>query len=192
MKKILITLLITLFIFLIYIQNKDQKIYYLVLGDTYNKEIENIIKNKLKKQTKLEIYNKDYTTKVKRINEQIEEIKTNKHKLNNKTIQNALIKADLITISIGLNDIKEKKEENQYEYIDKSSEELDILIKEIKKYSKEKIIVIGYSDKKNVSKSVLSYLDRKYKEICIENNVSYIKNNKSATEIAKQIINEIK
>lgn len=196
MKKILITGIIFLIIFLIYLSNIDKKIYYLALGDSIaygedcngkkTKGYSGYVKDYLSQKNILEKYVNNFATKGERINDLKNKIKTNvKTNQNGKqiTIQNALIKADFITISIGANDILTKINQNKkinydklYEYVDSAANELDELIKLLKEYCKEDIIFIGYYNpyQDEELSHLIEYLNKKYKETCNNNNVTYI------------------
>ena len=209
MKKILFIGLIVLLIFLIYLCTVDKKVYYLALGDSLatsegpnGKKVEGYtikIKNYLKQKQILETYIDEFAEKGYRTTDLINDIEDNKKtKVNNKniTIQNALIKADLTTISIGANDILNKINiENAidysdlYDYIDDLAIDLDKLLKLMREYCKEDIILIGYYNpypylNENKTDEVFDYLNKKYKQVCQKHNVHYIqiskifKNNK--------------
>ncbi len=196
MKKILIIGGILLTVFLIYLSNIDKKVYYLALGDSlaYGEDYQGqktkgyagYVKDYLQNKEILETYVNNFTAKGERINDLKNKINNNvitTHQNKQITIQNALIKADLITISIGANDILVKVNENQkinydklYEYVDSSANELDELLKLIKEYCKEDIILIGYYNPYNDNEltNVFEYLNKKYKEICEKNNIIFI------------------
>ena len=121
MKKIIIIILIIISIFLIYLCNMDKKAYYLALGDSFAKGegpngkivsgYSNNIKKYLKEKKLLETYINEFSENGQRTTDLINIIKDNKAiKKGQKqiTIQNALIKADLVTISIGANDLLNK------------------------------------------------------------------------------------
>ena len=122
MKKILIIGVIILSIFIIYLTTLDKKVYYLVLGDEislgltsnnkYEKNYTEYIKEYLEEKNILEKYINEYTTQNYRITDIINDINNNKEiEDTKKTLKNALIKADLVTLSIGTNDIISKIED---------------------------------------------------------------------------------
>ena len=199
MKKTIIISLITLTIFLIYLCNIDKKVYYLVLGDSFAKgEGSNgkivkgygiNIKNYLKEKGILETYIDKFAENGKRTTDLINDINSNKTiEINKKQIkiQNALIKADLVTLSIGANDILNKInieqviEYNQiYNYIDDLNKDLEKLLKLIREYCKEDIILIGYynpypylNNKK--TNDIFDYLNQKYKKTAKKYNIYYL------------------
>lgn len=199
MKKILLTGLIVLIVFLIYLCNIDKKVYYLALGDSlatgegaYGKKIKGYttsVKDYLKQNDLLEIYVNEFAENGYRTTDLINAIKDNKKiKKQDKeiTIQNSLIKADLVTLSIGANDILNKINIEQsidykqiYNYIDDLSTDLDKLLKLMREYCKEDIVLIGYYNpypylnNKEID-DIFYYLNKKYKEICEEYNVNYV------------------
>lgn len=150
-KTIIILLTILLITFLIYIFNKDEKIYILSLGKTSNlsyiDKLEQKLKNNLLEQN-IKI--------TKDLDQILEDIKQNK-KIQTRTMKNHLIKADVIIVTISSN-----------------KENINELLKEIKKYSKEKIIVIGENTNDNIKVS------RKYE-------VEFVKKDLNQDEIYENI-----
>lgn len=185
MKKILFSCLIIFLIFIIYITNIDKKIYYLHLGN--KTKIQNQIKNHLQNENKLETYNKSFIT-TKPINNIIKDIKTNK-KRKNKTIQNALIKADLITIYIDNKELEGKIENKSIDiqnYIENQTTQIEKLFKLIRKYSKENIILIIDS---NSNSKTINNLNTKYKIIAQKYNINTYKDNINIKAILKNTKN---
>lgn len=172
MKKIMILGLIVLSVFLIYLCNLDKKVYYLSLGE--NSGYSNYVKNYLKEKGVLEVYVDEYMKKDTKITDLINDINNNKSivKKNREiTLKNALVKADLITISFSEKDILSKKD-NVYNYIDDMVKDLDKFLKLMRQYSKEDIILIGFYNKdKN---DVFEYLNKRFKEKCNKYDVTYI------------------
>ena len=95
------------------------------------------------------------------------------------TIKNALIKADLVTLFVGLNDINYKigysSINELYEYADSFLDDLDEMLKLIKEYCKEDIIFIGYY---NIYGSYydeyFDYVNREVKLICNNYDIEFI------------------
>lgn len=151
-KTMIILLIIVLITFLIYIFNKDDKVYLLSLGN--NNEIEEI-ENYLKNNNKLE-----QTIKISsNINQILEHIKNNK-KIQNHTMKNHLIKADLIIITSNSN-----------------KDNLNEIIKLIKKYTKEEIIIIGNISNENQSISRNNKIPLFDKKKSTEPIINFIKDN---------------
>ena len=114
-KTIIILLTIVFITFLIYIFNKDEKIYVLSLGkNESNSSYIDALKQKLKENNLLE-QNINIT---KDLNQILEDINQNKT-VQTRTMKNHLIKADIIIVTTTSN-----------------KENINELLKEIKKYSK--------------------------------------------------------
>lgn len=182
MKILKILILPIIFIITIIIINitKDNRIYYIPIGD---KGYSTYIKNFLDKNNKLKYYTDEFTYKNIRIKDLILKIEDNEEK--SISIQNAINKSDIITISIGLDEIYTKYLTNEldYRYIDELISYINNLLNIIKKISNSKIYLLGYynpTDNIELDKYI-KYANNKLKNI---NNVIYIdlydifKNNK--------------
>ena len=217
MKKLLILGIIILSIFTIYKTMIDKKIYYVSLGDEislgmtntgyYKKSYPLYIKEYLEKKNRLETFIDEYENQGYRITDLINDINNNKEiEETHKTIKNILIKADLITISIGTNDIISKLNTKDYKKLYSNIEEiindLDKLLKLIREYCKENIILVGInikSEDKKISE-IIRYTNEKFKESADKYKIEYIDineiNNKYPTEeeyveISNKIIEHI-
>ena len=163
MKNILTIIVIILAVLLIYLGFKDKNIYYLSIGDSLANGTNSVgvedygygdyVKDYLVTNKLLD----DYASLIKNNFRSIDIIKSIedniKIKVNNKekTIQNALIKADLITISIGMNDLFSNITFNNdfsvndlYNKFDEVILDIEKLFKLLRNYSKEEIIFIGF------------------------------------------------
>ncbi len=183
MKKILAIGLIFLIVFLIYNFNKDKEIYYFNIMDKEN-NYPNLIKKEIPKLEKYINYQKTdlrVTDLIRDINDNIV--------INNKNIQNILIKADLITLSIGNNEIEYKikntKVTDLYNYVDEVASDIEELLKLIRIYSKEKIYLIGINIDNEYYKELIDYLNIKLEDICDSYNVEFIKND---VNIVKKVL----
>lgn len=130
-KTILALLTILLITFIIYIINMDRKIYILSLGNSNIYEIPSYIdklSSSLEEKNLLE-ENINITSDLDKI---LENIKANK-KIQGKNMKNHLIKADTIIVTVTSN-----------------KENLNELIDIIKKYSKEKVVIIGQLTQDNI------------------------------------------
>ena len=197
MKKILVIGVVIISIFLIYLTTIDKKVYYVSLGDEislgmtkegyYEKSYPIYIKEYLEEKKKLEIFIDDYETQGYRITDLINDINNNKEvEETNKTIKNALIKSDLITLSIGTNDIISKINTEKaltkidynrlYKNIDEIINDLDKLLKLIREYCKEDIILIGIIIQTEDEKlnEIINYANEKFKEISEKYKIYYI------------------
>ena len=189
MRTIIISILVILSIFLIYITNLDRKVYYLDLSikDNYSKDIKKKLSNKLEK------FVSGYTKKEYRTTDLLNDIIDNKKmrvKNKNIAIKNALIKADLITLRIGDNDIKYKvltNSDDLYDYADSMIDDIEKLIEIVREYSKEKIIYIGLENTYGYKyKKIIDYINSKIKEICDDYKICFVNPN-----IKKTIKNQI-
>lgn len=199
MKKILIGALIVLAVFLIYLCNLDKRVYYLALGDSLadgdgvnNQKVKgytDYVRDYLKNKDLLEKYVKEFAESGYRTTDLINAITDNKKvKIGEKevTIQNALIKADLVTVSIGANDILERLNLESpidysalYNYIDDLAKDLEELLLLMREYCKEDIILIGYYNpypylNSQNTEDIFSYLNDKYASVSREYEVTYV------------------
>lgn len=198
MKKLIIIFLIFFSIFYIYLLTCDEKIYYLSISNNYNSnDFSNIIAKKLKSNNLLEIHVNEFSNNNNRITDYIDMIDDNKYIIkNNKKIhfKNALIKADIITLSLGTKDFITNYGDST-EKVLTIRNNIETLIKKIREYSKEDIYFISiyseYVDSKYIDKlnndikSICS--DNKIKFIDINNNYNYITENNNEL-ISKYVI----
>lgn len=196
MKKILICVFVLIIIFLIYLSTMDKKVYYLAVGDSLAtsegsngfrvKGYTDYLKDYLDSKNVLEKYVNDFAKSGYRIYDLINDIENNKKVKNGKeyiTLKNSLVKADLVTISIGANDLLDKfnseylSEADIYNYIDEMSNDLDKLLKLIRQYCKEDIVMVGYYNPfKNLNlDKYISYLNDKYSDVAHEYDISYVR-----------------
>lgn len=197
MKKILITSVVVLLIFIIYLTTIDKKVYYLTLGDELSVSTDEIVSYSdkvvryLNDNEKLEIFINDFSKDNYYINDIISDIKENKkinHENKKISIKNALIKADLLTISTGMNDITSKINikkvnlSNDYSFLYNDIDEivinLDEMLKIVRQYCKEDIILLGlyypFSVQNQELVNIFLYGNTKFKEISDKYNVKYI------------------
>ena len=110
-RKLFFVGLTTLIIFLIYLTTVDRKIYYVNIGDSVSMGVNSYINEYLNKEEKLENYIDKFNKPDLRITDLYNminnnyEVKVDKYK---QSIKNALIKADVITLAIGHDDIYQK------------------------------------------------------------------------------------
>lgn len=186
MKKIIFTILVFLITFLIYFFNRSEKTYYLSLGDhlsyginnfnTVNNSYSDNIKEHYKEN--LENYVNYSTYDDYRVMDLINDINYNKvveYDKKEYKIQNLLIKANLITLSIGMNDLiyKSKFKTNLYEYTDNLINDIENLLKLIRKYNKDEIYLLGFY---NVigNDSLIEYANSRLEIICKKNKIKFV------------------
>lgn len=195
MKKILTIIIIALSVFLIYLGFKDKDIYYLSLGDslangmnTYGTNdygYTDYVTDFLKKEEKLDNFvnlAKNNNRSIDIIKEIEENIKVNVDG-KEKTLQNALIKADVVTISIGMNDLFSNITFNNdfgindlYNKFDEVAADIEELFKLIREYCKEEVMYIGiynYLGEEELNE-FFDYANAKMKKIAESYNIKYI------------------
>lgn len=176
LKKILFIVLIILAVLLINFLFIDDKIYYLNLNTIDSNDYSIYYKEYLEKNHNLEYYNNYYNVKDYRITDLIRMIKDNKEITidgKKQKIENAIIKADIITIWVGMNEIKYKIDttdiEELYKYSDTILTDLEELFLLLRKISKEKIIFLNfYNPGDDIYDEVIDYLNKKMNAIAIE------------------------
>ena len=176
LKKILFIVLIILAVLLINFLFIDDKIYYLNLNTIDSNDYSIYYKEYLEKNHNLEYYNNYYNVKDYRITDLIRMIKDNKEITidgKKQKIENAIIKADIITIWVGMNEIKYKIDttdiEELYKYSDTILTDLEELFLLLRKISKEKIIFMNFYNPGNEQyDEVIKYLNTKMNAIAIE------------------------
>lgn len=201
MKKIIFILILFLTCYFIHIKTKDNKIYYMSLGDAisygstpYTEKgygYSDYLKDYLKENNRLEGYNKIFAKKDYRITDLINSLDTNKSiSIDNKTITiNQLIsKSDIITLSIGMNELYYKlmlDNDNIYDYINTMMEDITTLFNKINKLNHRKILVLNYYNITNKNQDIFNYANIRLKQITETNGFEYV-------DIAKYLNNNPK
>lgn len=179
LKTALVLALILFIVFVIYLSHIDKKVYYVALGDYQALGLTNegiitygytdYLKDSLKKENKLETFIVGYAKDNARITDIIHDIEQNKKiQINDKTqtLKNALIKADLVTLSVGMNDLFYKIGVNPdlqtlnynevYYHVDEMMEDLEQLFELLREYCKEDIIMTGFYNPIDISNEKLN------------------------------------
>ena len=170
MKKIILILFLFLICYLIYISTEKKELSYVVIGDliadiNYNNQYKN--------------YNNDYINENYRLIDLINIINYNKE-LNNISIHRVLKNADILIVSIGMNDIYYKLNIdtiNIYTYLNDMLNNLDILLKEINKYQYKKVFILGYYNIYNKNNDLFTYINYKIKKLIKNYQYEYIELN---------------
>jgi lysophospholipase L1-like esterase len=150
----------------------------------------------------LEKYVIDYAKNDYRTIDLINDIKDNKTIiLNNKkiTLKNALIKADLVTLSMGINDflsyitLKDISKNEAYNYVDEVMKDIDVLLSLMREYCKEDIIYIGFYNyfKLNDIDFIIKYSNERLKELCNKYKVTYLETYKDFDQNSKYLPNPL-
>ena len=183
MKKIIFITFVFVAVFFIYSLNAKEKIYYLSIGDHlsyginnfnrvsngYSNNIKNYYKNNLSNYVNYSNIN-DY-----RVNDLINDINYNKvikYKNQELKLQNILVKSNLITLSIGMNEFINKKNIN-YDYVDEILKEIESLFEIMRKYNKDKIYFLGFYNVIN-NKRIIEYANKRVEKLCIKNEINYV------------------
>ena len=202
-KSIIVLGLVACIIFMIYIKLRDKSIYYVNIQDIYDSiEYSHAIRNELEDMEKLEKF-VEFRYEDLRITDLIEMIRENDYVyIDNRkqTIQNALIKADLTTLFVGMNEVSyglsKKNKEDIYNYMDTLLLDIETLLEEVKKYSKEEVFFIGYYYELEKDKEYIAYLNEKLEKICKREGVTYIRSdvyfeqNKNIIDIQSDILDK--
>ena len=193
LKKILLVIILVL-IFFIGINVKDNKISYISIGDGLSKgmnynNFESIgysdyLYNYFKKDNDVELYTKDFSNENNRITDLIDDINNNiSTTIDNKKIyiQNAVKNADILTISIGMNEILYKYSNHvnngyMYSYIDECISDMDKLLKIITKLNKNNIFLLGFYNPNDDLEldDFIKYTNNKISILCNKYKVNYI------------------
>ena len=202
MKKIFCFLIICLLIYTIYYFNHTDKITYISLGDFLSVGIDsngntnygysNYLANYLKEKDLLKDYNNSFSTSGTRIIDLKNKLETNQTiKKNGKSLslKKCLREADLVTLSIGTDDIltsitlstvsvENLSNKEITNMVDKTINELDTLFKELRKYAKNDIIFIGFynplEEKTLTIERLYTYLITKTKDLCKAYDIEYL------------------
>lgn len=176
MKKIIFIIICFILVIVIFkLQNKD--IYYLNLDSISNNDYSIYYKDNIKN---LKYYNNNFNIEEYRITDLIRDIKDNKEiivKGKKQTIENSIIKADIITIWIGMNEIKYKinsSKEELYNYSDQLLIDMEELFILLRKYSKEEIIFLNFYNPSNINDEVITYLNKKLEIIASEYDIKIL------------------
>lgn len=197
LKKLFIGALLALSVFFIYLSTVDKKIYYLNLGDSfalgmtpYETEdygYSDFIKDDLKEKGVLEKYVTEFAQREYCTTDLLRDIKDNK-KIGKITLKNALIKADLVTLSIGFLDLYSRIDRrslvsgidyNQfYQYAEEALIDLDSLFQLMREYCKEDIVMIGYYNP-NISETTEEHefylsINSRLEKLCEKYNLIFI------------------
>ena len=189
----------------IYFLTLDKKIYYLSLGDslaagqtpdeTISYSYGDYVSEYLKDREKLEFYTKKFAKSGYRSIDVLNDLNNNKRiKENGKeiTIKNALIKADIVTLSVGANDlfyklnstrnIDDMELSEMYSYVDDVMVDIDKLLYELRKSCKEQIMVLGFYNPftsfsktlANTLEPIVEYGNSKMQALVVKYDMTYV------------------
>lgn len=192
MKKIMLILFLFLIIFTCYITYKltiNNTPYYLSIGDI-------TADNPYLKNNSQITYNNYFVNKDNRIKDLVNIIKYNQEiEKDNKyiSIHQLLKKADIVVLSIGTNDIYNKLNEDTkeiYTYLNKMINDIEYILKEIKRYDYQKVYVLGYYNTTTKNNDIFTYINYKLRKITESQNYIFIDLNKYLKNEPKYLIKE--
>lgn len=193
--KYLVLLILTVCVFGIYFFFKTEKINYIALGDSLAEGMNpygevgysytDYFADFLKEENKLSYYTKKYTKSGYTTKDVISDLNINND------LKRDLRESDLVTLSIGANDFISSidlKNLNIKNILELKSKVIAILpnletcIKNIRKYAKEDLIIVGYynpipflfNTSGNDLDELFAYIDDEYKQIADKYNCDYI------------------
>lgn len=182
MKKIIFILVLFLSCYLIYKLTINNKLSYLSIGDGLSKDntYTYYVKEYLESKNKLSSYNSTYTNNDYRITDLLRIIEYNEEEIVNDkplSIHKLLKESDIITLSIGMNELYYKltiNTDNIYSYIDEMMEDMSKLFHEINKYNHKQVFVLGYYNITNDNQDIFNYANIKLKNLCLKEGYTYI------------------
>ena len=177
MKKIISILFLFLLCFAcyyIYNKTEDNKLYITLIGD------EIVINPYLKPNNKISNINKDFTNKNYHITDLLNILKYNQElEVNKKTesIHQLLKKSDIIILSIGMNDIYYKLNDNTkeiYTYLNNIINNYELILDEISKYDYKEVYILNYYNINNKYNDIFTYINYKLEILTNKYNYTYL------------------
>ena len=181
MKKIIIILFLFCLLYAcyyIYKVTENDNLDIVLIGD---KVVDNPY---LKDIGKIDKINNDFVDRDFMIKDMVNIIKYNQElDIGNKeeSIHQLLMNSDMVIISLGMNDIYYKLNDNTkeiYTYLNEMIDNYEIILKEIKRYDYQKVYVLGYYNISNRYNDIFSYVNYKLKNMVKEYGYEYLDLNK--------------
>ncbi|MFI3307310.1 MAG: hypothetical protein R3Y21_01960 [Mycoplasmatota bacterium] len=168
MKKIFILLIVMFLVYITYSNFNKKNSYLLSLGDTYFYS-DNFLIN-----------NNDFVDELYRTTDVLKDIYNNKDI--NQSIKNAIIKSDVIILSVGKNDVLAKlmySEDDIFNFIDQIMIDMDELFNEINSLTKEEVIVREIILDNEIFEI---YFNKKLYELCNKYDFNFISKDEDISE----------
>ena len=168
MKKIILILFLFLSCYFIYIKTEKKELSYVSIGD------------KVSDINSFNRYNNTYVNNDYRIKDLINIIKYNEEQ-NETSIHRILKNADILIVSVGMNDLYYKLNTNivnVYTYLNDMINNMNILFKEINKYHYQKVFILGYYNIYNKNNDIFTYINYKIEKLTKDYQFEYIELNK--------------
>ncbi len=180
MKKIILILFLFFLLYacyIIYNLTEDKNKYVTLIGD-------NIANNPYLKNIENTSVNNDFINKDYHINDLLNVIKYNQElDIDNKieSIHQLLKKSDVVILSIGMNDLYYKLNDNTkeiYTYLNNMINNYEIIIREISRYDYKQVYILGYYNITNNNNDIFTYINYKLSNIAKNYNYTFIDTNK--------------
>lgn len=186
MKKVILLLILFLSCYFIYNKTIDKKLYYLAIGDSLAKGINeyggisygynDFLKKYLADKNMLKEYNNKYTDSEYSIIDIVNILEYNKKK-DNISLSYLIKRSDIITISLGMNEIYyklNKNTQNIYTYVDNLINNYEKILMYINKFPHKKVYILGYYNILGNNNDIFEYTNYKLEEISKKYNYDYI------------------
>ena len=186
MKKVFLILTIFLTCYFIYTKTENNKKNYLVIGDSLSKGINeygvasygysDFIKDYLEDKKILKNYNKTYTDVNYKVSDIVKILEYNESK-NNISLNRLIKEADIITISLGIDEIYykiNKNNQNIYTYIDNMISNYNKILNYISKFHHDKVYILGYYNTTKNNIDIFNYANYKLEVLTKKYNYTYI------------------
>ena len=186
MKKVFLILILFLSCYFIYTKTEGNKKNYLVIGDSLSKGINeygvvsygysDFIKDYLEDKKILKNYNKTYTDVNYKVSDIVKILEYNESK-NNISLNRLIKEADIITISLGIDEIYykiNKNNQNIYTYIDNMISNYNKILNYISKFHHDKVYILGYYNTTKNNIDIFNYANYKLEVLTKKYNYTYI------------------
>ena len=177
MKKIILILFLFILCYscyYIYHITENNNLEVISIGDNIS------ICNKLSNNKKISKYNTDFANKDYQIKDILNIIKYNQEIIkDNKSISIHLLlkKSDIVIISIGMNDIYYKLNNDTkeiYTYINSMINDYELILNEISKYDYKEVIVLGYYNITKEKNDIFTYTNYKLEKLATKHKYTFI------------------
>lgn len=189
MKKIIFIIILFLSCYIVYNLTLSDRFDYVTLGDSLSKGVNiygikqygysDYIKDYLEQEKKLSSFDNTFTDSNYRITDLIRMIEYNEVKNVNGddvSLNRLLKKADVITLSVGMDELYYKlkmNDNNIYNYMNGILGDMEQLLKYINKFNHKKVFVLGYYNIGDFQDEI-NYINVKLKNIVSNEGFEYV------------------